>query len=115
MIDLISRQEAIEAVQYAMRNGGEWRKALETVPARKNKELVILRINQLLSEKDICIETEKLNSRRDEGILIIPAYMDYITTVDGDAEFDFILQEIKKGNAAHGGNGHQGPYRKELY
>ena len=33
MIDLISRQEAIEAVQYAMRNGGEWRMALETVPA----------------------------------------------------------------------------------
>ena len=33
MIDLISRQEAIEAVQYAMRNGGEWRKALEGVPA----------------------------------------------------------------------------------
>ena len=33
MIDLISRQEAIEAVQCAMRNGGEWRKALEMVPS----------------------------------------------------------------------------------
>lgn len=34
MIDLISRQEAIEAVQYAMRNGGEWRPALEAVPVK---------------------------------------------------------------------------------
>ena len=33
-MDLIDRQEAIKAVTYAMRNGGDWRPALEAVPSR---------------------------------------------------------------------------------
>ena len=34
-MDLIDRQAAIDAVTYAMRNGGDWRPALEAVPAFK--------------------------------------------------------------------------------
>ena len=32
-MDLIDRQAAIDAVSYAMRNGGDWRPALEAVPS----------------------------------------------------------------------------------
>ena len=32
-MDLIDRQAAIDAVTYAMRNGGDWRPALESVPS----------------------------------------------------------------------------------
>ena len=32
-MDLIDRQAAIDAVSYAMKNGGDWRPALEAVPA----------------------------------------------------------------------------------
>ena len=34
MIELISKQEAINVVSYAMKNGGNWRPALEGVPVK---------------------------------------------------------------------------------
>jgi len=104
-MDLIDRQEAIKAVTYAMRNGGDWRPALEAVErkltininSKPPKQLVIVKCNQLLNAKDLMIETDKLNSQTGNAVLILPAYMDYVTTVDGEATFDVIVQEIRKG------------------
>ena len=50
-MDLIDRQEAIKAVTYAMRNGGDWRPALEGVPSVGPLEAYIReRVEKILND-----------------------------------------------------------------
>ena len=50
-MDLIDRQAAIDAVSYAMKNGGDWRPVLEAVPSMDPLEAYIReRVEKILDD-----------------------------------------------------------------